>query len=487
MPAPDQGAERYRALEQDPRLLTRSGADIFANRNGYDISVSAFLTDVAHCADQLPDARYCINLCTDRYRFTTAFFAAALRGQTTLLPSQRSSQALNDLRSKYSRCAVLADDPETLCDALIDLAPSVNHTASELRTPQIDPAQLIAIAFTSGSTGAPEAHPKTWAQLTAGRATHARYLHAARNHNATTTNPPATNTERHTQTLGLVATVPSWHMYGLEWAMLLPTVAPYTLHCGPDFFPGDVRDAVARFAQPTVLVSTPVHLRALLKAPVPENEVRAIVCATAPLDQTLVKATEQHLSSTMFEIYGCSEIGSLAWRQPALEPGWEFFDNLNLQFADPITADDTADLLSVSTSHMTEAITLADRFGQLPNKKYELLGRSTDLVKIAGKRESLANLNSVLLALPGVDDGVIYLPSALTEQLTTSQDGEERLAAFVVGTNLNLTDLRQALAAQLDPAFVPRPIRLVNALPRDTTSKLKLSALAELALSYADV
>jgi len=478
MPAPEQGTERYRALEQDPRLLTRPGADLFANRNGHDISVSAFLTDVAHCADQLPDARYCINLCADRYRFTTAFFAAVLRGQTTLLPSQRSSEALDGLRSSYSQCSVLADDPETLCDALIDLTPSANHDLRDQAIPHIEPEQLTAIAFTSGSTGTPQAHPKTWGHLIAGRATHARYLHAVQSQSMQ---------HNKTATKGLVATVPSWHMYGLEWAMLLPTVAPYTLHCGADFFPGDVHHAITRFAQPTVLISTPVHLRALLKTPAPTNEISATVCATAPLDQTLIKATEQHLTSTMFEIYGCSEIGSLAWRQPALEPGWEFFDNLDLKFAAPTATDDGAGLLSVSTHHLPEAITLADRFGRLPNNRYQLLGRSGDLVKVAGKRESLANLNSVLLGMPGVDDGVIYLPSALTPQLRSSQDGEERLAAFVVGTNLALTELRQALTTQLDPAFVPRPIRRVNALPRDTTSKLKLSALADLALSYADV
>lgn len=476
MLAPEHDAERFRALEHDPRLLTRPGSEIFANRNGIDISCDAFLADIVWCAEQLPEARYCINLCTDRYRFTTAFFAAALRGQTTLLPSQRTTEALNDLRDRYPECTQLADNPDTHCDALIDFNPGnspIDDNAIAAAQTAIDPEQVVAIAFTSGSTGAPQAHAKSWKALVSGRATHARYLALTQRHSDQINN-------------GLIATVPCWHMYGLEWALLLPTVASYALHCGADFFPGDVRAAIERFDRPTVLVTTPVHLRALLKTPAPSTRVTATVCATAPLDATLTNAAEAHLNSTMFEIYGCSEIGSLAWRQPAQESGWEFFDNLKLQFIESANGQDTTGALNVTTEFLDTAVTLGDHFGRLHGNRYKLLGRATDLVKVAGKRESLANLNNILLALPDVDDGVIYQPAALAPALATNQEGEQRLAAFVVGSNVNVTQVRQALATKLDPAFVPRPIRVVDSLPRDSTSKLKISSLAELVLSYAD-
>ena len=39
-----------------------------------------------------------------------------------------------------------------------------------------------------------------------------------------------------------------------------------------------------------------------------------------------------------------------------------------------------------------------------------LLGRQADLVKIGGRRASLAGLNLLLQDLPGLHDGVFYLP-----------------------------------------------------------------------------
>jgi len=471
MLAPELDAERFAALEEDPRLLTRPATDSFAIRNGVAISAAAFLGDVATCADALPDAPAVINLCSDRYRFTVAFYAAALRSKTTLLPSQRSSESIDALRTNYPECQVIADDPDTASDYLVDFAPGQNGTESDLI---IEPAQTAAIAFTSGSTGTPKAHAKTWAMLVSGRATHARYLARALKHN----DQLAHNIN---QLSGLVATVPSWHMYGLEWAMLLPTIAPLQLFCGPDFFPGDVTSALDSFgpASTNLLVSTPLHLRALAKSVPPTSGVTSTVCATAPIDPGTVRQTENHLGTRIFEIYGCSEIGSLACRQPGTDAGWEFFDNLDLSLHNGE--------LTISTPLLKTPVTLADRFNEVPgqhtratDQRFELLGRATDLVKVAGRRESLANLNSLLLSLPGVDDGVIYQPQSL------GVPGGERLAAFVVGSSLDVQALRSALLERLDPVFVPRPIRVINALPRDTTSKLKVEQLKLLAQSFAD-
>ena len=483
MPALEANAERYRALERDYRLLTRPATDILAWRNAQPISCAAFLADIAHCAETLPDAPYLINLCTDRYRFSVAFFAAAVRGQTTLLPSQRNVEAIAALRKSYRPCRVIADNPDTHCDSLVDFAPAGNGELPELK---ISPEHRVAIAFTSGSTGTPVAHAKRWDLLCAGRATHARYL--ANSYGPRESDQPFLSTENQPgQPLnGLIATVPSWHMYGLEWAMLLPTIAPVTLFCGPDFFPGDVIAALQSFGPKSknLLVSTPVHLRALLTSPEPPDNLARILSATAPLDASTATALEAHLRSRIFEIYGCSEIGSLATRQGSPTKSversdWEFFDIFELNLL--------GESLEISSPLLEQEVTLADRFARgneylahsYPNN-ITLLGRASDLVKVAGKRESMARLNNELLAIPGVLDGVVYQPETL------GVAGGERLAAFVVGENLDPNSIRLALANKLDPAFVPRPIRIVDSLPRDTTSKLTISALTALAKSYVD-
>jgi acyl-coenzyme A synthetase/AMP-(fatty) acid ligase len=429
-----------------PPLVVRNPADAIARRGSQLISVGEFCGDIEALRHRLPAAAYLINLCQDRYSFTITFFAALANRQTTLLPAKREAIEARLLAEKYGDCALITDQTGESADLHIDLEPGAN---GESASPSCPSDHIAAIAFTSGSTGEPQAHAKSWGMLNAWRNEHFHYL-------------PDAETPR-----GLVATVPSWHMYGLEWAMLLPTIAPLTTYYGSDFYPQDVMNAIATINQPTILVSTPVHLHALSRTTNPPDNVAAVLCATAPLDEALTDLVEQHFDTELFEIYGCSEIGSLAYRYPSRLSSWSFFDCFEVQFDEP--------RVTISHPELPEPVTLTDAFEKGDADGYQLLGRTTDIVKVGGKRESLANLNNILARIPGVEDGIVYQP----ESLGLPKTG--RLAALVVAPSLNVPVIRSALARQIDSSFLPRPIRLVPELPRDRTSKLQQTELSKLA------
>lgn len=78
------------------------------------------------------------------------------------------------------------------------------------------------------------------------------------------------------------------------------------------------------------------------------------------------------------------------------------------------------------------------------DRTFRLLGRDHDLVKIAGKRASLTDLNTRLNSIPGVLDGAFVIPA---------EDGREvqRLAVVVVAPGFNREGVMQALRGLLDP------------------------------------
>ena len=92
------------------------------------------------------------------------------------------------------------------------------------------------------------------------------------------------------------------------------------------------------------------------------------------------------------------------------------------------------------------------------------------MINIAGKRGSLADLNHRLLAIPGVNDGVIFI----------RENSPERTAALVVAPRLHAADIIGELKSQIDPAFLPRPVLMVPCLPRQETGKLAKKAVQEL-------
>ena len=80
--------------------------------------------------------------------------------------------------------------------------------------------------------------------------------------------------------------------------------------------------------------------------------------------------------------------------------------------------------------------------------------------------------------MPGVADGVFYVPS-----LPENRAG--RPAAFAVAPGTTAAAILAALRRDLDPVFLPRPLHLVDALPRTANGKITRDGLEALARSMS--
>ncbi len=125
---------------------------------------------------------------------------------------------------------------------------------------------------------------------------------------------------------------------------------------------------------------------------------------------------------------------------------------------------------------MEAPVALGDQVEVIDREHFRLGARLQDVVNIAGKRNSIANLNHQLLSIPGVQDGAFFLP----EDASDSPTRVARLCALVVAPGLDTPTLLQQLRERIDPVFLPRPLRLVAALPRNSTGKLSLQLLRSL-------
>ncbi len=414
---------------------------------GGAVPLSRFFAQVRGLAAQLPAERFAINLCEDRARFLLAFCAAAVRGQVTLLPSSRAPAVVEDVRSRYPDSYCLSDDAfDPHCWGLPDAIPEVDGDM-----PMLDDAALVAIGFTSGSTGAPRPNPKTWGSFRTSTAQNISALHDLWQGDATP---------------HLVATVPPQHMYGMEMSVLLPLLGGVAVHAARPFFPHDIARALHEIPAPRLLVTTPVHLRALVESGVALPPLAGIVSATAPLPQPLAAAAETQFGCEVRELFGSTETCIIARRRTALESGWTLLPDVRLA--------PQPDGTLVHAAHLDAPIALADVVELDGDGRFHLRGRSTDLLEIAGKRASLGDLTRKLLAIPGVVDGVVF-------QLDEADAaGVRRIAALVVAPALDEADIARALRAAIDPVFLPRPLRRVNALPRNETGKLPRASLQAL-------
>ncbi|MGO4551029.1 AMP-binding protein [Lysobacter sp. 2RAF19] len=414
-----------------------------------DVPLEIFLAQVRGVAAMLPPGLHAINLCEDRYRFLVAFCAIALRGQTNLLPPSRAPGMVDE---------AMAQHPDSYCIGDGDLSPA---PARYLRlpevlpervgeTPTLDDDALVAIGYTSGSTGRPQANPKTWGSF----------------RRSTAQNLAALSDLWPEGDAHLVATVPPQHMYGMEMSVLLPLLGPVAVHAARPFFPEDIALALAHARAPRILVTTPVHLRALLVSGCDLPPMRAIVSATAPLSAELAAQAEARFGCEVREVFGSTETCVIARRRTALETAWTPLPGVRV-VPQP---DGTA----VHAPHLETPVVLADLVETQADGKFVLRGRNADLLEIAGKRASLGDMTRKLLAIPGVEDGIVF---QLDEP---GEGGVRRIAALAVAPTLDETSILAALRRALDPVFLPRPLRCVPMLPRNETGKLPRETLAAL-------
>ncbi|MBJ7575661.1 AMP-binding protein [Luteimonas sp. MC1828] len=423
---------------------------------GGPVALADFVAQATALAALLPDRPYAVNLCEHRYAFLVAFAAATLRGQTTLLPPSRTRAAIDEVCAHHPDSYCLGDSDAAGYEAIAPL-PQYLRLPDPLPCGDRDGAMplvagdaTVAIGYTSGSTGAPKANHKTWRSFVASTAQNIAALAGLLPDGATA---------------HIVATVPPQHMYGMEMSVLLPLVGGVAVHDARPFFPVDIAAALADAPLPPLLVTTPVHLRALVESGITLPPLAGIVASTAALPVELAVAAEARFGCEVREMFGSTETCILARRRTACEEEWTLLPGVELH--------PQPDGTLVHAAHLAAPVALADIVELRPDGRFRLCGRQSDLLEIAGKRASLGDLTRRLLAIPGVRDAALL-------QLDPDAFGVRRLAAAVVAPELDETAIQAALRQAIDPVFLPRPLRLVTALPRNETGKLPREALLAL-------
>lgn len=489
---PAGGARVHPSAGTLPLIAHTRGDQIVAYRDGAPVTLARFLADVRHLASRLPAGRHVFNMCADRYLFTVGLCASLLADKISLLPPAHTPAMVRELATFAPDTFCLHDDPGCACEAGMPgmrvTLPGVdegadagadegshegiaNDTAGHAQAiaiPRIPADRTLAYLFTSGSTGLPMPHRKTWGEMVRNARAAAARLGIDALAGAT-----------------LVGTVPAQHMYGLECTVMLALHGGVALSAAHPFYPYDVAAALAAVPAPRVLVASPVHLRTLQLSPVELPAVARLLSATAPLAPRLARDIEARTGAPLLEIYGSTETGHIATRRTAHDAAWQLLPGVTLrldrsQRAEATAVGDDADdgpAWLAGGAHLPQPVALNDEIEPLDAHRFLLHGRKADLIKIAGKRTSLAYLNHHLNAIPGVLDGVFHMPRG---EPAGGLGKEARLTALVVAPGLNAADIVHALRARIDPAFLPRRVFFVDGLPRNATGKLPRDLLEPL-------
>lgn len=376
----------------------------------------------------------------DRYLFAAAMLGAWARGHAVALPPNTRRESVWEVADRPSSLAIVHDTDSGSPLRIEDL---LRHGPVDDAAVGALPDDPLATVFTSGSTGSTQAWPKTSGQLLGEASMLAERfsLDGAR----------------------VAATVPPGHIYGLLFSVLVPLSAGGAFLRETPFHAETVATAVRQHGA-DVLVTVPAHLSGLAMVdPGPFSLLRRVFSSTAPLRQSVASAFREAHELGITEVFGSSETGGIGTRDQAESEAWTPLTGVK------VSSSSDGRLLVDSPytdPGLPRPFQTADLAEVRPDGAFHHRGRVDGVVKVGGRRVSVAAVERAILAIGDVQDAAVIAVDDETGR------GSVLLAAVVSDTTDALA-VRQSLGERFDRSTLPRRIVFVDSLPRETNGKLQ--------------
>ncbi len=389
----------------------------------------------------------------ERHHLLAALLASIAGAPTFILTHSFHPQVLKEVRETRPFRLILTD-------TAID--PPAGTGVIDVRecTPGDRPLKLVRPSdqpfvslFTGGSTGKPRIWEKTPANL------FGEAIHLAR-----------------TFAIGrsdlLLSTVPPQHIYGLLGSVLLPFVASAQVLRRTCTFPQEILNTL-RSEKATILISVPIHYRALRSDDLRRFSLRLALSSAAPLDSEDAAFFLQKTGLSITEIYGSTETGGMAIRSYGSDHGsWQPFSCIDWKIL--------SDRLCVRSGFVSPDLPCdadgffmtADRVAEAEGNRFKFLGRADRIVKIAGKRVDLEEIREKIRRIPGVNDAYVTVAPLKGARKTE--------IAALVASDLPARKLRAAIGSMDAPYGRPRRIRVVKAIPVLSNGKIDRQRIDQL-------
>lgn len=386
-----------------------------------------------------------ICLCSTNKAVVAACVLASLSGSCrVVLPYSFSAHALAEMRETIDFNLAIADHPEEMppgVDVFTPLPGNDDIHPGALKPPD----EPFLYLFTGGSTG----RPRIWSKTPRNLLSEAFYL-----------KEKFSLSDRDL----FVATVPPYHIYGLLFSVLVPLVSGAGVMPDIYTFPQEIISTVNKH-QASVLVSVPIHYRVLKVDNLSVSSLRLAFSSAGSLDRDDSLFFYEKTGLGITEIYGSTETGGVATRSISEKTeAWKPFDVVQWKLSGGRLAVKSDFVSREMTKDQDGFYLTGDEARKERNNRFVLLGRADGIVKVAGKRVDLTDIQNKIKKLPTVNDAaVLHLPT---------DKGRESIIAAVVACDLTETHLRKLLTDMLEPYAVPRLLKIVPHIPRTAAGKI---------------
>lgn len=434
-------------LELWSRLTTQRGSDSAVadadtgrawNFAEIDHAAAAYLQAIQANHAVLPGQVWCLGI-QSRIDWLITFLAAVKAG-VVVMPIESTSLDLLRRSAKAQGASLLFHD----------------NGMETLAEPRVYPGKFL-IKLTSGTTGQPKALPFTLEEMM----TDGRQIMETMS-----IGPEDIN----------YVMIPLGHSYGMGNLVMPFLMAGVQLVFGSMPFPQVMSDEIRRYGC-TVFALVPPLVKALASVGLEVDDLaslRLILSAGSVLSPDVARAFLEKTGKSVHNFYGSTETGGICFDR---EGNAVLRGNVGLPMEGVSVTVETDGSIRVASAAVCHALhadgtCLLHDFGEWDvDGSLRLTGRHEDVIKIAGRRLSLLEIEQAVCALDAVQDAyVVARPGG---------SGELRCICLFVG-DLHSDDLRAQLLERLPKWKVPKSFHSVERIPYTARGKKDRKRLAEM-------
>ena len=375
-----------------------------------------------------------------------------------------------------SGAKLVIDDPAATVEAADD--------GKRPTEPEVDPDELAALPYSSGTTGLMKGVMLSHRNLVA-------------NIEQAWTSMPLDEDDT------LVGVLPFFHSYGQTVVLNLGLAKGATIVTMPRFDLDGLLGILEEHGVTWLHIAPPVVL-AFATAPQVEghdaSRLKMVISGAAPLDEDLASRAEERIGAPIRQGYGMTEVSPVSHKSRLADvaetpPGsvGPLIPNTEARLVDPETLEDVREgergeiwirgpqvmLGYLNNQEATEATLVGDGWirtgdiGQVDEGGYfYIVDRLKELIKYKGYQVAPAELEAVLVSHPGVRDaGVIGVPM--------EDGGEAPKACVVCDDDVEMDELLAYVAERVAPYKRIREIERVEEIPKSASGKILRRLLRE--------
>lgn len=265
----------------------------------------------------------------------------------------------------------------------------------------------------------------------------------------------------------VIVTVPFIHIYGSLVGLFYPYFNNIDIILKEHFLPNDLVNLID---DNSLIVTTPLYIKALNKITIKKDLSKSVfLSSTAPLELNEAKQFKEKFSSDVLQLFGSTETGGIAYKTnnealwtPLEGVSISINENNELKVKSPFVSEEIFEKEFKKTNSEIQTFD----YIELRNNKFKLIGRSSQILKIAGKRYSTIQIEHILENEKNIEKALVYVKNT-----PVSLRGETLDITLETYEELKINDIKKILQKNLSNLKFSIELKCVDKIPLSSIGK----------------